>query len=90
MVILTLILFEWLSVQIKPALMILALLSPFIFFNNNASNSLLSLSQAIHGGLIYLWQNLQKLTTAYFVMPMVMSVLAIVQAGQTLPMVGMN
>ena len=60
------------------------------FFNNNANNSLLSLSHAIHGGLIYLWQNRQKLTIAYFVIPIVMSVLAMVHAGHTLPIVGRN
>ena len=89
-VILTLILFEWLYVHMNPALIILALLSPLIFFNNNANNSLLSLSHAIHGGLIYLWQNRQKLTIAYFVIPIVMSVLAMVHAGHTLPIVGRN
>ena len=88
--ILTLIRFEWLSVQMKPALMILALLRPLIFFNNKARSSLLSRSQAIHGGRMYRLQNRQKLTTAYLVMPMVMSVLAMVQAEQMLPMVGMN
>jgi hypothetical protein len=39
---------------------------------------------------MYLWQNLQKLTMAYLVIPIVISVLAIVQAGQTLPIVGIN
>ena len=70
--------------------MILALLSPLIFLSKRESSSLLSRSQAIHGGRMYLLQNRQKLTMAYLVMPMVMSVLAMVQAEQTLPMVGMN
>ena len=74
----------------NPALIILALLSPLIFFSNKARRSLLSLAQAIHGGLMYLLQNRQKLTIAYLVIPMLMSVLAMVQAEHMLPMEGMN
>lgn len=52
--ILTFILFECSSVQIKPALRIFTRFNPFIFFNKSESNYLLSLAQATHGGLIYL------------------------------------
>lgn len=88
--ILTFILFECSSVQMKPALMSFTLFNPFIFFNKIESSYLLSLSQATQGGLIYLWQKRQKLIIAYLVMPIVMSVLASMHASQTLDSLGWN
>lgn len=72
----------------KPALMILALLSPLIFFNRIAKSYLLSLSQETQGGRLYLWQKRQKLMMPSFVMPMVMSVLANIHASHTLDSFG--
>jgi len=90
MVSLTLILLEWGSVQTNPAFRILVLFKPLIFLRSKERSSLLSLSQATQGGLMYRWQNLQKLTIPYLVIPMVMSALAMVQASQMFPIEGKN
>ena len=74
----------------KPALSILALLSPLIFLSRMARSYLLSLWQTIHGGLMYLLQNLQKLIIPSLVIPRVISDLAIEHASQILPMEGRN
>lgn len=83
-------LFECYSVQINPAFIILAFPNPFIFFNSKDKSYLLSLSQETHGGLKNLWQNLQKVTIASFVIPRVISVFANKQASQILPSRGLN
>jgi len=74
----------------KPALIIFALFRPFIFLRRRERRSLLSLSQKIHGGRMYLWQNLQKLTMPSLVIPTVISVLAMAHASQILPIDGRN
>ena len=58
-VILTLILFECGSVQMKLALISLTLFNPLILLRQIDNSYLLSLSALTHGGLKYLAQNLQ-------------------------------